>query len=370
MRLLVLHDGKAGHRGQSKAIAIAIAKHLSVETTWLSCKPRCGAFHRPLESILNRTGGHLPMGLFHIFHKSDPLPASPPDLIVSAGGGTRHANAWLGNTWGVPNLFCGETRRLKPSLFAAIITAYERFAGQPPYIVSPTPVAIVREDLAVAGDTFRKRSGMEGVKLWGMLCGGNGGGYQYTESDWTQLAIAMVELSRKSKILWLLTTSRRTGKAAEDILRRSIPESCIAANSFAVAGGGTISYPEILGAAERHFCTEDSHMMISEAIASGRPVHTLRPVAAQPEESNAHFLNIYESNGWISRHDICEARTFEFSSSSVGRQAAAPVMDSLAEKLLDWWRDIATDGSFNPKPSQVPHPDPQGTADEESPPKA
>lgn len=370
MRLLVLHDGKAGHRGQSKAIAMAMAKHLPVETAWLSCKPRCGAFHRPLEILLNLTGGRLPLGLFRFFHKSDPLPTSPPDLIVSAGGDTRHANAWLGNVWGVPNLFCGETRRLKPFLFAAIITAYERFAGKPPYIVSPTPVAIVREDLAQAGETFRKRSGLEGVELWSMLCGGDGGGYHFTESDWTKLAGAMGEISRKSGVLWLVTTSRRTGKTAEEILMRSLPENIVAARSFAIRGGGDIGYPEILGAAERHFCTEDSHMMISEAIASGRPVHTLRPLAAVPEESNAHFLGIYESNGWISRHNISEAATFDFALNPVPRRAAPTVMDSLAEKLLEWWRDVATDVSITPHPSQAPRPGPQGTAGGESPPKA
>jgi mitochondrial fission protein ELM1 len=370
MRVLVLHDEKAGHRGQANAIILAIAKNFPIEPSLLSCKTRCSAIHRPLEFILNRTGGRLPLRLFHFIHKSDPLSAHAVDLIVSAGGDTRHANAWLGNTWGVPNLFCGETRRLKPSLFAAVITAYERFAGQPPYIVSPTPVAIVREELALAGETFRKRSGMEGVTLWSMLCGGNGGGYQYRDSDWTKLADVMGKISRKSGVLWLITTSRRTGKRAEKILRRALPQDILGAYSFTNIGGATINYTEILGAAERHFCTEDSHMMISEAIASGRPVHTLRPEVAVPIKSNAHFLGIYENNGWISRNNISEAATLDFVCSSMGWRAAPSVIDSLSDKLLEWFRDASSGEFLKPDSSQALRPDPQDTAAGESPPKA
>ena len=95
MRILILHEGRAGHSSQSRAVAMALGKSFPVEETRVFCKLRVGAFQRPLRFLLNLTGAKLPLCLFRLFHKGEPLPHETPDLIISAGGGTTNANAWL-----------------------------------------------------------------------------------------------------------------------------------------------------------------------------------------------------------------------------------------------------------------------------------
>ena len=58
-----------------------------------------------------------------------------------------------------------------------------------------------------------------GCVFGAVLLGGDGSGYRYKDRDWEQLAAAMNVLSQEQKVIWLLTTSRRTGRRAEAVLR-------------------------------------------------------------------------------------------------------------------------------------------------------
>ena len=334
MQVLILSDGRAGHANQSRAICMALERHFPVTVATLRCHLRAGFLRYLLRMLLHLTGGRLPLTFWKLFHSGDPLPAAKPDLIISAGGHTSCANAWLAQSWRCRNLFCGDIRGLRTSFFAGIVSAYETDAGKAGFIISPTPVTIDRADLAAKAADYRARSGLGDTRCWSLLAGGDGAGYSYTAEDWNNLAAALDTLAEKHGIRWLITTSRRSGAEANAALARVVH-----AAGLALAGtDSALTYHEILGTAGRHFVTEDSHMMISEAIATGAPVHTLQPARFHTDASNLHFLRHYESKGWITRHAIAGAEGVDFPTLHDGAGDAPAVMDALAEKLAAWWR--------------------------------
>jgi mitochondrial fission protein ELM1 len=357
MDLLLLSDGRAGHANQSRAIQMALERAYPVRTTPVNCRLRASFLQRPLQRLLNLTDGRLPIAWFKLFHRADSLPVSlKPDLVISAGGHTCAANAWLAKALGSRNLFCGEIRRLKPELFTGILSAYDRHAENPRYLIAPTPVPIDRRALAEKATAWRARAGVGEAACWSLLVGGDGAGYRYMAEDWRRLGDGLARLAQKNGIRWLVTTSRRTGAEAESALMAGLDTKTVAGTALATRGGGNIGYHEILGVAERHFCTEDSHMMLSEAIASGRPVHSLRPARHDTDASNLYFLQLYERHQWLSRHDIATMAESDYA--RLPLHPGPEPLDDLAARLKAWWQRV----NQHPSPTARPSPPDRATA--------
>jgi len=231
------------------------------------------------------------------------VPEGSFDLVLSAGGNTLPANAILAGGYRCPNLFVGSIRRLKPDLFWRILF-YQAQKPAPPFIHwKITPVPIHETRLKERADAFLKQYSLAEGPLWSLLIGGDGGGYVFSEQDWRDLVQLMESCASRFGIRWLVVTSRRTGALAESILGEMTKQDAVAYMSLYASDGGE-HYFDVLGAGERVFVTEDSHMMVTEAVYSGKPVVTLRPRQATPDPSNRHFLEQYEQEKYIVRQAI------------------------------------------------------------------
>jgi uncharacterized protein len=337
LRIWILNDQKAGHHNQSRALALAFGQLGPVEVVTLRCKLRAGGLRYPLRWALNLAPRLLPLAFFRLFHSGDPLPSGRPDILISAGGHTTSANAWIARQRRCDNLFCGRTRGLRDTFFSGLVTPFEQHSGDPRYIVAPTPVPINPADLAAAARTLREQLALGDTRLWSLLVGGEGAGYHYDEADWRRLAAALAALAERHGIRWLLATSRRTGAAGEALLASLLDGRTLAAATYAFdKAASKATYQQVLGAAERHFCTEDSHMMMSESIATGRPVHTLQPARFKTDPSNQHFIDLYAQRGYITRHDITDLATLTPTAASPTATEGAPSLAALAERLKHW----------------------------------
>jgi mitochondrial fission protein ELM1 len=335
MNVLILSDGRAGHFNQSRAVCMALGRSVPVRITEVRCKLRAGVLRYLLRALLNTGGRRLPLSQWRRFHSGDELPPGPFDLIVSAGGHTACGNAWLAAQLRCRNLFCGDLRGLRPELFAGVITAFDPPAPHARYIRCTTPVPVDPAELEEKGAAWRAHTDCRET-CWSLLTGGPGAGYEYTTADWERLAKALSAMSARHGVRWLVSTSRRTGAEGEAALLDGLDPALLAASIRAVRGGGDISYHEILGTAERHFVTEDSHMMITEAIASGRPVHTLQPAKFLTDAGNLHFLKLYEQNGWIVRQRIAELAATGLEHLPPPPPSPPAILADLAEKLAAW----------------------------------
>ncbi len=304
LRIIALCDGRPGHFNKTKALIKSLEPYYKIKDFWWDIKLRSGLLRPLLTLLINRRIWCPSPRKLELFYRSPTFPQHPPDLIISAGGNTLYANALLAQAFACPNVFIGSIRKLKPNLFWRVIT-HKDLTPTPPYLHWPiTLVDIDVHEIKTKGAKLIRENGLETQKLWALLLGGDGGGYRYRPRDITDLARMMALAHQIHGVRWLIVSSRRTGEKNENQLKSLLDPEWVAVTSWCSEQGSS-HYHAMLGAAERIVCTEDSHMMLTEAIATGKPVLSVRPESATP--TNTDFLPQYVKNGYISRQTIAEA---------------------------------------------------------------
>jgi mitochondrial fission protein ELM1 len=303
LRVWVLSDGRPGHFNQAKGIVSALRLDHAVDERWIEVRLRAGIARNLLRSLLNHSSRARPLWQLQLFYALDPLPADGCDMIVSAGGKTSFANAWLAAVTGVPNIFSGSLRRLSPDLFTVTVTPQPVAGARNNIVPFLPPSAIDFARLQERTAAYRAAEGLGDQRLWTLLVGGDGAGYRFRADDWRALAALTGELARRHGIRWLIATSRRTGAAAERLLRRAVDDESVFMHCW--SGAGEAYDPELYpGLAERVFVTEDSMTMLTEAMVARRPVYSLRPRRCAPQRRYEDTLRRYVERGILRRHDL------------------------------------------------------------------
>lgn len=311
LRVLVLSDGRPGHFNQSKGVLRALRFHREVQEQWVNVRLRAAITRPAMALLLNTRTGKLPRRLLNWCYVIDEIEGIAPDLILSAGGNTSFANSWLARDFGCRNLFVGEPRRLRGQCFWRCLT-YVPHEPSPPFIHwKITPVPILAEEIAAEGQRYLQSEGLAGEPLWTLLVGGDGGGCQYSRDDWQALVEGLRALSLKAGIRWLVVTSRRTGAEGEAAFDAVRNDPMMARLSLYSRDQGN-RYRDFLGAGQRIVTTEDSHMMLTESISTGRPVLCVRPRIAQPDWTGQLFLDNYTSAGYATRARITDLARPDF----------------------------------------------------------
>lgn len=303
LEVLALSDGRPGHFNKTRAVIRALRSQYEVSETWVDVTLRKSWARRLMAWVLNATGRSSGYEWLLRFGYGDVVVSADaqPDLIVSTGGNTMYANVILARRYGCPNLFVGGLRSMKPGHFWRIIH-HRAYQPSPPHLQWPvTLVDMDRGELAKEAEALKLRLGLSGGPWWALLLGGDGGGFHYTQGDMEDLARCIQRTHERDGVRWLITSSRRTGEENERYLKSLLAPEWIAATSWAGEEGPN-DYRGFLGLAERIVCTEDSQMMMAEAIAAGKPVLSLRP--RRGEASNRDFLPRYEAEGLIARQTI------------------------------------------------------------------
>lgn len=125
------------------------------------------------------------------------------------------------------------------------------------------------------------------------LIGGNSRHGRFESSDAHRLAEALDREAQARGGSLLMTTSRRTGKACEEVLARfrfarPVWLHCFGSASNALRPSLGNPYAGFLGAADQVVVTSDSVSMVSEACATGRPVFVFTFAGRLPRKQ-AHF---------------------------------------------------------------------------------
>ena len=297
LKVWLLSDGLPGHVNQARGLMNYLGDEYILEVIEVSAVLRWKAIRPVLRCLVHLvTTGSLPardqvgfrdrclIRLLSAAYAPLTLPKEAPDLIVSAGGNTAFLNIALARSFRSHNLFMGSLRSLASEQFTAVLTL-DPVSGAndaPPNnnIIMPIlPSATRRSENSDAAQLLR--ADHSATKLWSILIGGDGVGYRYREEDWLALALALNLLGERLQVRWLLSTSRRTGKVAEAILKRTLlPEYLADANWYLESPDNpTGAYQH---AAEYVFCTADSMSMLHETIDQVARVIALTPLEARP----------------------------------------------------------------------------------------
>lgn len=273
IKVLILSDDLPGHVNQSRGLTRWLSTRVEIETTEYVVKLKSRATSRVF--VRFQLNSNSPRRVFERYHTAGPMDdLERPDVIVSAGGNTSFANVLLSRHFGVPNVFIGSRRHIPPEAFSAHITL-EPTGAESNIVVHVAPSIVDPAALPAKAEEFRATRPIEPAEYWLLAAGGNGAGISYDDDDWRRLGEWMNRAAREHGIRWLLSTSRRTGAAAEAVLKEAIDQDVV---GYAVWWS---EKPErvllgMFGCATRLFVTTDSMSMISECIATERPVTLLR----------------------------------------------------------------------------------------------
>jgi len=304
-RVWLLSDGQPGHDSRSQGIVRALREVMPLDVQTIRLEMRMGLARNVLRFLLNHSGKPRSLKALRLFYRMDSLPAGGCDLLISAGGKTSFANAWIAAATGTPNIFAGTLRRLQPRHFSVVMTL-ESVPGADNNLVVPLlPTTIDVQHVVEQGEQLRRQLGDTGQRYWLMLLGGKGAGYWYRQRDWMRIARIMNTLADRHGIRWLLVTSRRTGVVGERMLRRYIDASRLAKTCWS-HDGDSYQAEAFLGAADQVFVSEDSMTMLAESMSAQRPVYSLRPEHAHPDSRYEQALLRYVDAGRLCRFALAD----------------------------------------------------------------
>lgn len=324
----VISDKKAGHYNQSLAVAHTIKTLLPSEVTVVEVKVKKYAKYL-LRMLLNTRLGRaliaskMHPGMIAWFYEGA-LPSGKPDVVVSSGKDTSMLTALLGLMYGAKSLFIGNPKKLDHRLFSAVLTVLDLgFENQVLLDVAPT--------LPYEGDleAFCKAHHLDpNATYYTLLIGGDGAGYRYSDAEYEAL-IDCVNSAPKG-VSWLVTTSRRTPLAMEKRMQEQMRTAMFVAYNQAPQ---KVMGP-FLALGDKVFVTEESASMVSEAVASGKPVVTLRPSVCEREEDYARILKKFQESRAIYSQEIACCNTKEIDTQRLEQKDFSEVLKQKLGMIL------------------------------------
>jgi mitochondrial fission protein ELM1 len=330
--ILIISEESPGHLSQSKGFVEALRKEIDIKVDIIVGKTTLRGFLRPflryfLEIMRFRCTDSVLRRITNFRGQVSGI--EKPDLIVSSGGKSVFTAKILAEHFGSLYCFIGESKPYKENWFDTIITPVVRAPSNRIIECDLLPAHIEKERLEFVVESSEN--------VWCMVIGGASRSHKYTSEDWCILADAMNEISRKNKIRWLITSSRRTSGAVEDILLERLSTECIEdAVWWSKNPEKKLSF--YFSKATYLFVTQDSLSMISEAISANKPICVIYPYRMQgfPEGFLGEYLKKLESRTYITRASFCSLKDLEIHSLSL-----PPITNNLnnvVQKCLQVWK--------------------------------
>jgi uncharacterized protein len=269
----VLHDGKAGMASQSLGLAEAtgfpfIEKSLTVRAPWAYLPPQL--WLAPLAAVSD--GG---------------LPLRPPwpDLVIGCGRNTAAPalairRASQGRTVAAQIQDPGIGRG---SFDLMVVPEHDHLRGARVITSKGALNRVTPEKLDAAQARFPELAALPRPIL-GVLIGGSNRAYRLSLPRLGQIADSIAASVTASGGSIVLTPSRRTGEAGLALLRERLKG--LPAMIWDMTGDNP--YYAYLAVADAFLVTADSVSMVSEAAATGKPVHVIDLDGSDPKFAHFH----------------------------------------------------------------------------------
>jgi mitochondrial fission protein ELM1 len=271
-KILIISDGIPGHFNQSNGVALMISDtcDCSITTHELSwrlypLRSVCNVFAKLLLRFNNKNIARAILWMY------TPIHSQGYDLVIAAGGNTMPVSAAIKLAHSMPVIQLGSPRGLHSSMFNALVTI-EKYFDHPSNIVAAISPNLYSP--AVCSIAAQKDNLSDHILF---LIGGEGIGYSYSTNEWKSMLTSIEALNSKIKLPISIVTSRRTSPEVEDLFQSRLQNILSDYSAWFHHGDKNFNLAALLGSAINIFVTEDSAMMISESISSGKPVTTLYP---------------------------------------------------------------------------------------------
>lgn len=264
-RTWVVTEGHTGMENQ----ALGLAEAIGLETEIKRVRLRFPWTYVPPSLLVPPLGAVAP--------GTDQLAPPWPDLMITCGRrSTGLSMAVRRASQGATFTVHIQDPLVNPRHFdLVVIPAHDKLRGLGRHAnVLVTRAALHRVTparLAAAAKNFGATFAELPRPLVAVLVGGSNRYFRLTAQIMRQVAAQLADLARNHGAGLLVTTSRRTGAANEEILRDAL--TGLSAQIW--SGDGDNPYFAYLAAADAIIVTGDSVSMTSEACSTGKPVHVI-----------------------------------------------------------------------------------------------
>lgn len=257
-------DGSAGMAAQVRALAHALNVEPDMKTVtlkkpwkWL---PNC-AYAGFLQNYI-------------LSHALDHVPAGPyPDLIISCGRKGALVSLALKKAHHEIRVIHIQDPQISPAFFDLVVAMeHDKVTGENVIKTRYALHSITPELLEVARAKFAPRFAHYPKPHHVVLFGGSTNKYRLTKSRMVKAVGSLARILQEGGSL-LITPSRRTGEANLKTLAKLF---CGSERAYMYDFEGENPYLGLLAVADDITVTNDSVNMMSEAYATGKPLHILR----------------------------------------------------------------------------------------------
>ncbi|HVJ54718.1 MAG TPA: mitochondrial fission ELM1 family protein [Aliidongia sp.] len=268
----VLYDGKDGLRSQVMGVAEAVGlpfeeKRLETRYPWKVLPPSLwpNARHAP-----GRGGDRL-------------LPPWPRLIICAGGRASAPSLSVRKAARGRCLVVQIQDPKIAPRHFdLMLIPEHDKVRAPNIMVTRGAPHRVTPQKLAEAAGIWGPRLAHLGTPRVAVLIGGDNGAYRLNPPLMARIANQLAVLAEQGAGL-MITPSRRTGEAVEQVLRARLAKLPVEIWN----GAGDNPYFGYLALADHVLATADSISMITEASATGKPVHVI------PLEGGARKFEIF-----------------------------------------------------------------------------
>ncbi|MBV9860459.1 MAG: mitochondrial fission ELM1 family protein [Alphaproteobacteria bacterium] len=256
----VLHDGKAGMASQSVGLAEATGfsfaeKPLEIRLPWSWLPPSCWV--SPLAAV---RGGRA-------------ILAPPwPDLVIACGRQAAVPALAIRRASGGTTIAAQiqDPRIGRAEFDVMFVPEHDRLRGDRVFVTRGALHRVTAARLAAERGRFAALRNLP-RPIFAVLIGGNNRAYRLSARRLGEIADAVAKAARAAGGSVLVTPSRRTGAHGIELLRRGFRH----VPGAVWDGTGENPYYAYLASADAVLVTADSISMVSEAAATGKPVHIL-----------------------------------------------------------------------------------------------
>jgi mitochondrial fission protein ELM1 len=201
-----------------------------------------------------------------------PLSPPYPDLLITSGRKAIAAARYIKKaSSGKSFTLHIQDPRISPKYFDLLaIPAHDPTRGENVIVTTAAPNRITQKRLDDEKKKFPHLAS-ENKMVITVLIGGNSKAYTLTPDLMRHIAQQLKDLQKTHNASLLITTSRRTGRDNEHILRNVLGT----ADTYIWDGAGDNPYFAMLGYADYILVSADSTSMLSEAATTGKPVYRI-----------------------------------------------------------------------------------------------
>ncbi|MBI4352368.1 MAG: mitochondrial fission ELM1 family protein [Candidatus Omnitrophica bacterium] len=306
--VLILSDGKNGHLHQSLAAFRALEElrcsqgfekhHTHLKIVPIRFKTKAGKFL--MRSLFWMTRGHVPFKeqvLKSVLEEASfrELAAAYADVVLSCGSSLLAAHLYAKEENAAKSIVLMKPGSLSCGRFEAVVVPWhDRMRQKKNVFVTRGALSFVdQKEIQEQACRWSSRMALSShSRKIGLLIGGETRKTQWNKTIFGEWVKKWIHSARHAETFFLVTSSRRTPVWAEELLKQTFQGKAycpflVIANEKNLPG----AVPAILGLSDILIVSGESLSMVSEAIASGKPVFVFTPTSHKMKPKYRRFLN-------------------------------------------------------------------------------